>query len=503
MRKIPRSLPFPLRPAVLLLAASVGVAALAARPALAITSLAARNTAFKLQSEAMRLYKDGDYKKAIELLRQVTNLSLNSFLAHFYLGLSLSADRQYAQAVEPLKTALDLEPGHIQAHIALGDAFLKLGDVSEARAEYLRALSLQDSYAPAHDGLGRVHEAEGDDDRAVEEYQKALQLNVAFPDTYANLGELYLRRGRLEDAIELFRKAIEIKPDFSLGYSRLGIAYSREGLDNQAIAALGRAKAIAPADPLPYFSLAAVFLDLGNRIRAESEIEAGLSRDPSGYEGPLLKARLLLADQDIDGAIAVLERALASEIREPFGRQELEKARDRCRAMAVRIAEINGALERTPDDPGLHLDLAELVSETGAWARAAELAARASQIAGSDTTRLRLGYYLLRGRNYPAALPVFLDLASRESAPALLNLGVTQAALGRDEEAVAAYRKYLERHPRDPIPHLYLGNSLLRLARTAEAEASYRAYLDLAAGDEKTGKVRRLVRLLQEAGGSP
>jgi len=503
MRMHPRRPWFFFRPAAFLLAASAAVVLLPVRPASAITAIAARNTAFKLQSEAMRLYKDGDYRKAIGLLREVTNLSLNSFLAYFYLGLSLIADRQYAEAVEPLKTALDLEPGHIQAHIALGDAYLKLGDISEARAEYLRALNLQDSYAPAHDGLGRVLEAEGDDDRAVEEYKKALELNVALPEPYANLGELYLRKGRLDDAIDLFRKAIEVKPGFSLGYSRLGVAYSREGLNNQAIASLTRAKAAAPADPLPYFSLAAIFLDLGNLIRAESEIEAGLSRDPGGHEGHLLKARLLLAQQDMDGAIAVLEKALASEIRAPLGRQEMEKARDRYRATAARIAALTAALAQAPEDPRLYLDLAAIVSEAGAWDRAAELAARASQMDGLDATRLLLGYYFLRGRNYAAALPVFQDLAARESAPALLNLGITQAALGRDEEAAASYRKYLERHPRDPIPHLYLGNSLLRLARTAEAEASYRAYLDLAAGDEKTGKVRRLVRLLEETRGTP
>ncbi|HEV8337494.1 MAG TPA: tetratricopeptide repeat protein [Candidatus Polarisedimenticolia bacterium] len=469
------------------------------RTASAVTALAARNTAFKLQSEAMRLYKDGDFKKAIDLLRQVTNLSLNSFLAYYYLGISLSADRQYSAALEPLKTALELEPGHIQAHIALGDAYLKLGDLSESRAEYLRALTLQDNYAPAHEGLGRVLEAEGDDDRAMDEYSKALELNVAFPDAYASLGELYLRRGRLDDAIDLFRKAIEIKPDFSLGYSRLGIAFSREGLYHQAIAAIGRAKTIAPQDPLPYLSLGRIFLDLGNLQRAESEIEAALVRDPAGYEGPLLKARLLLAEQDLAGAVEVVEKALASEIREAFGRQELEKARDRYKAMSGRLSELTAALGKNPDDPRLYLDLATVLSEAGAQDRAAELAERASQLAPDDATRLRLGYYLLLGRRYSSALPLFQDLASRGSAPAQIDLGLTQSALGRDEEAVATYRKYLEAHPKDPFAHLYLGNSLMRLARPGQAEASYRAYLDLVAGDEKTGKVRRLVRLLQEA----
>jgi Flp pilus assembly protein TadD len=170
--------------------------------------------------------------------------------------------------------------------------------------------------------------------------------------------------------------------------------------------------------------------------------------------------------------------------------------------MATRIADLTAALAKTPDDPDLFLDMAAVMSEAGAQDRAAELAYRASQLSPDDAGRLRLSYYLLRGQRYLVALPILEDLATRGSAPALLNLGISQAALGRDEEAAASYRKYIEGHPRDPLAHLYLGNCLLRLARTAEAEASYRTYLDLQAGDEKTGKVRRLVRLLEGSEGT-
>jgi len=474
-----------------------------APPLFAVKALEARNIAFKLQSEAMKLYKDGSYKKAVELLRQVTNLSLNSFLAYFYLGLSLSADRQYSEALEPLKIALELEPGHIQAHIALGDVYLKLGDASEARAEYLRALSVQDSYAPAHDGLGRVYEAQGDDDRAIQEYQKALQINVAYPDAYANLGELYLRRGRLDDAIELFLKAIQVKPDFALGYSRLGIAYSREGMVNQAIAAISRGKEIAPQDPLPYLSLGQIFLDAGDLDRAESEIEAALARDTTESEGWLLKARLQMARQDLNGALKALADGLASEIRDPAGRRTLEKAQEAYQATATRIASLTSAITATPDKPEPYLELAALLSDAGALEKSVEPARRAAELSPDPSTRLQLAYYLLRAQQSDEAAVILKDLAASGSAPALLNLGVAQASLGQDEAAAATYRKYLENHPKDPLPHLYLGNSLYRLGRENEARASYQSYLDLASGDEKTGKVRRLLQLLSRQGGTP
>ncbi|PYQ10173.1 MAG: hypothetical protein DMH00_11690, partial [Acidobacteria bacterium] len=472
------------------------------RPAFAVTALVARNTAFKLQSEAMKLYKDGSYKKAIELLRQVTNLSLNSFLAHYYLGLALSADRQYAEALEPLKIALELEPGHIQAHIALGDAYLKLGDLGEARAEYLRALSSQDSYAPAHDGLGRVYEAQGDDDRAIAEYQKALQINVAYPDAYANLGELYLRRGKLDDAIELFLKAIQVKPDFALGYSRLGIAYSREGLVNQAIAAINHGKEIASQDPLPYLSLGRIFLDSGSLDRAESEIEAALVRDPGGHEGPILKARLLMARQDLNGALKTLDDALASEIRDPAGRNEMEKTRDAYRTMASRITELTSEVATNPK-AATYLELASLLSDAGAADRAVELTRQAAALSPDSPTKLELAYYLLKARQSSEAVGILKELAGGGTSAALLNLGVAQASLGQDEAALVSYRGYLEKYPKDPLPHLYLGNCFFRLGRAGEARSSYQNYLDLASGDEKTGKVRKLLQLLPEAGGPP
>ena len=476
---------------------------LSSTPALAVKALEARNIAFKLQSEAMKLYKEGSYRKAIELLRQVTNLSLNSFLAYFYLGLSLSADHRYSEALEPLKIALELEPGHIQAHIALGDVYLKLGDVSEARAEYLRALYAQESYAPAHDGLGRVYEAQGDYDRAIEEYKKALQINIAYPDAYANLGELYLSRDRLDEAIELFLKAIQVKPDFALGYSRLGIAYSREGMINQAIAAIGRGKEIAPQDPLPYLSLGQIFLEAGNLDRAESEIEAALARDPAEYEGWLLKARLLMAREDLNGALSVLETALASDIRDPAGRRELERAQEKFRATATRIAGLTSAIAATPDNVEPYGELAAVLFDAGATGKAVEPARRAAEISPDDATRLQLAYYLLMAQQSAEAAALLKELAERGSPTALLNLGVAQASLGQDEAATDSYRKYLESHPKDPLPHLYLGNSLFRLGRGSEARAAYQNYLDLASGDEKTGRVRRLLQLLQKEGGSP
>src|SRR3989442_12623170 len=105
--------------AVLLLACLFGALLLPGR-VYAISAADARTQSFKLQSDGMRLYKEGKYKDATEAFQQVVNLNLNSFLAFYYLGICLNADRRYGEAIEPLKIALDLQPDSVQAHLALG-----------------------------------------------------------------------------------------------------------------------------------------------------------------------------------------------------------------------------------------------------------------------------------------------------------------------------------------------------------------------------------------------
>ncbi len=98
------------------LAGYLAAAALAASPVLAIPAGDARTQSFKLQSDGMRLYKEGNYRAATEAFQQVVSIHLNSFLAYYYLGASLIAERRYAEAIDPLKVALELShPAHFTA----------------------------------------------------------------------------------------------------------------------------------------------------------------------------------------------------------------------------------------------------------------------------------------------------------------------------------------------------------------------------------------------------
>jgi superkiller protein 3 len=502
--------------AAALLATLVAAALLAPVPARALTAADARQQSFKLQAEGLRLYREGKYPEAIEVLERVCNIHLNSFLAWYYLGAALSAERRYSDAVEPLKTALDLQPDHLAAHLALGDVYLKLGDAGEARAAYLRALDQQANYAPAHDGLGRLAETLGKDDEAEEEYRKALEINPAFADGYTHLGELYLRRGKLQEATDLFLKAIAMKPDFSQAYVRLGVALSRQGRYDDAIAAARKSQTLAPRDPEPLLAMARIDLEMQNLKRARRSVDQALAIDPQHVYAHIMMAELARADGDLPRAVSFLEHRLESPIDEPRWKRDLQNRLKQTRADVKTLEGLQAAAAAAPTDPAAMVALARFWAMQRDHRQAADLflaAAAHVEVApeaassapdGADTWRFEAGLEHLAARRYAEAIDLFAALAKTPPdhplrKDALFNLGVARAGAGLDDAAAATFRDYVTTAPDDPQGQLYLGNALLRLGKRPEAQAAYAAYLERAAKGPEADQVRKLVESLSAA----
>ncbi len=510
-------------------------------PAAAIAAADARTQAFKLQSEGMRLYKDGKYREATEAFQQVVNINLNSSMAYYYLGVCLIAERRYGEAIEPLKIALDLQPDYLQAHLALGDASLKLGDAAEARAEFLRALDLQQGYAPAYDGLGRLLESTGQDDAAEAQYRKALEINVAFADGYTHLGDLFLRRGRLEEAIDLFLKAISVKPDFSSAYTRLGLAFARLHLSDDAIAATRKSLELTPQDPEPYVALARVLLDLESARRAEEAIQAALALDHDHPGAHLILADLKRSQEQFPEAIEVLQGLAERGIEDAQMRKAVAGALKRTRADAARYASLKQAADRSPADPRDLVALGRFLAGQGAHQRSAALLEQAANqldagappgpaalsvtsaapaapataappapaLPDAASIRFEAGALWIEGRLYARAITLYEALlaspASAESpwrSAAFLNLGVARSSLGLDDAAVEAFLSCLTGAPDDSRALLYLGNAYLRLGRKEEARARYAAFLESSSGGIETAQVQKLLRLLDRPVGA-
>jgi superkiller protein 3 len=486
-----------------------------------MTAADARHESFKLQADGLRLYREGKYAEAIEVLEKVCNIHLNSFMAWYYLGAALSAERRYSDAVEPLKIALDLQPDHLPAHLALGDVYLKLGDAGEARAAYLRALDQQANYAPAHDGLGRLAESLGKEDEAEDEYRKALEINPAFADAYTHLGELYLRRSKLQEATDLFLKAIAMKPDFSQAYVRLGVALSRQGRYDDAIAAARKSQALAPRDPEPLLALARIDLEMQNLKRAHRNVDQAIAIDPEHVYAHIMQAELARADGSLQVAQMILEKRLERPIDEPRWKRDLQNRLKQTRADVATLQGLQATAAAAPTDPAATVALARFWAVQRDHRRAAELFLAAagqadaqaapespSPTTAGDAWRFEAGLEHLASRRFAEAIDLFQALSKTPPdnpvhKDALFNLGVARADAGLDDAAVATFRDYVAMAPDDPQGQLYLGNALLRLGKRPEAQAAYVAYLERAGKRPEADQVRKIVDSLSAAAAAP
>jgi tetratricopeptide (TPR) repeat protein len=450
-----------------------------------------RAESFRQLGEGAALVNRGEYRKAVEILRAVTNTALNSYRAWYFLGLALLGDRRPTEAVDALRVALDLDPNQLQAHVAFGDAYLQIGDLVEAEAAYYRALKLRPDFPAALEGLGRLAEARADEASAVDFYEKAIASNRGYPEAYASLGDLYLRRGRLEEAVKLLIEAVTVRPDYIPGLNRLALAYARLGLQNEAVATVRRAIELQPWNPDPRAVLGRILLDLGLAGDAAKAFGEALARDPGHPAAREGTAELRRREGDYAAALAELDAILADERTDAGTRIRVEETRATTVAERDRAAAIG---ERLASGTATAVDFREaaaLEASRGRFAEAADLESRAGT-QGPDTERL--AWYHVRAGRYREAHEAYAALARSTPDPvAETNDGVALALLGNDAAAIEAFRRALALPGSPDRAWAYLGNALYRTGRREEAIDAYVRYVESGASGETAERVRRVL----------
>jgi tetratricopeptide (TPR) repeat protein len=460
-------------------------------PAFAGKSGQVRKDAFELLNEGVAAYNRNDFAEAIDRLNRSAAVALNSYRAHYYLGLSLIGAHRYAEAVEPLQIALDLEPNEFPARVALGDARLQLGDTQEAMAEYYRALRQRPEFAPALDGVARVSESVGDDEQAVAFFKRAIKSNEGYADAYVHLGDLYLRKGELREAVELLIEVVTVRPDCAPGLNRLALAYSRLGLNNEAVATINRAITLEPRVADHRAALGQIQLAMNLAAGAEASFREALALDSSLPAARAGMAEIARRRGDYDAGITQIDALLREAGLGSLAQKKYEAQRAAMVAERDRFTALETTLASGRASPADLQSLAEIYAGRGLWDRAAELQSGA----GSEPlARQRLAYMLLRAGRNREAQALYAELGKDSTNGELaLNEGVARARLGDHAGAAEAYRRALRLEPDLALAQVYLGNALLRLGREPEAVEAYRTYLTSGADGPTAERVQKVL----------
>jgi arylsulfatase A-like enzyme/tetratricopeptide (TPR) repeat protein len=308
-------------------------------------------------------------------------------------------------AAEGAKQVLEKDTTNLLALEILAEVSAQRGDREEALAFYRRSLALDDTRALTHVLHGNLLWQTGDLEGAEESFLRAVELDFRFVRAHRRLGELYLTTGRTEKAKESFSAAAAIEgndPDVGLGLAR---TLRASGDASGAALKLEELHRLHPADPGILAEYAAALAQTGDADRAIALLRSGPDHPDVHYTlSVLLRSR-----NDLDGAIAELDRAIAL---------------------------------RPKSAAALH-DRGVILSRVGRLPEAIEALESAIAVQESPASRNALGVALCRMERCSEAIPHFerAVAAAPEFVEALENLAQAYEATGLAAEARRAQRK--------------------------------------------------------------
>ena len=140
----------------------------------------------------IQLYKDGNIKRAIDVLSSVVKRDKSDVDAWYYFGLALTRDNQISKARKAFETATDLLSNFGPAHTGLAYTLMLTGRDDDAGREAARAIELNDNDYEAHyiEGVVRLHQRRLDE--AKNGAETAIRLKPGFAMAYLLKSQVYV-----------------------------------------------------------------------------------------------------------------------------------------------------------------------------------------------------------------------------------------------------------------------------------------------------------------------
>jgi predicted Zn finger-like uncharacterized protein len=390
---------------------------------------------------------------------------------HKARGLRALVAGNYADARAKLSAVLQKAPADASALVYLGWTELGAGDAAAAERAFAKALAAEATRAQALYGDGVAKERLGDATAARELYQRTLARSPAHFGAAVGL----LRTGKppaeaqAEVAALLQQRSSVVAPkELADAWATVGVLAAREGRRDEAEDRLKRALALDGELATARVALARVRCELGRAAEAIAPLQGLLAAQPQHLEARLLLARAQLETGAISDAATSLGAAATQSPKSPD-----------VRYWQARLL----LAQAKPDREGA---LGKLKEAIGADPKLIP-----AYIAES-TTLAALG----RDDEALAALQAAEKQAS-DTSERMTELAQAYLTLGKPNEAEARFRSALEKTDA-PATRMALGGALEAEGKLDEARAQYEG---VRAKDAKyPGVTERLARLAVKEG---
>ena len=340
----------------------------------------------------------------------------------------------------------------------------------------------------------------------------ALQAKIqAHPDAsaYTELGMWFGDHQQYNCALDAFRAGLKLEPGSARLYYLIGLTLYSTGQPAEAVAALQQSIQLIPDAVKPHLILGAALAELHRNDQAKSEWVAALNIDPHSAEAIDFLSKMLVAEGDYGGAVALLRSASLDEnlsLRLAYAYEKmgnLESARDVLKAallkkpsslaladaqetVLVKLSFFQDAIRQAAKTAQLHPGNLEaernyfrLMVLNDDYALATPLGRKLLLKAPHDFEVLYLNGVMERASgDFPAARRHLEEAVALDPKHynARYNLGVVLAELKDNAGAKEHLEKALELGATEPQIRFKLSSVLRALGETAEAQEQLKLY---------------------------
>ncbi len=367
----------------------------------------------------------------------------------------------HAQAPPNASAAEGLDRTQWMAPYLDGLASFELGKHDEAARKLQAAVRLAPGIADPHAWLGLALARLGRRTDAISSLTTALSANPHFLEAWWVRGGLLFEDGRFGDARQDFQKCTELRPNLAEAHHKLGIAcwenWQRSGRTDlkdleTAGSALSSYLNLAPREPQGLILRARVALAQGDLDKAQADLASALALAPGALDAMALRAELHEARREWAAAEREYD-ALIEKSQDPARTAQAQRRRARARAAAGRtdeaLADLDALLSKDPNDLSLHDEKARLQRDAKRPDDA--LATSEKGLAAGRSARLRLLRAEIRLEKGDAAAAI--EEATQalaidaQMADALLVRGRAYLAQDQKAKAAADWKRALELSP--------------------------------------------------------
>lgn len=429
------------------------------------------------------------------------NLMARKMLSAVELALGSPADAMKTLSADADNSKTDPQLLALQAVAAT-----RGGDLASADRYLSMAVARQPDNAALQTQLGANEVALGETDQGISDLQKAAR---EAPDSVAPsvaLVQAYLHNKQYDKALAVAEQLEKARPDDPTGYDLEGVVNIAKGDVTAGRAALLTARKLRPGDPMALLNLATLAFKEGAFDQAEKYDQEILNVNPKISAGYLSLADIQVRTGKLSEAETTLQKAIQQNLDDVDARVALgrvlfveHKNQDALTSVAPAIAknphdprllEIAGrahlALGQTDQAIATFKDLVAAAPEASASYReltGAYMAAHDFDAAlGAAQNAVRVGpkdedakkiliAVLIEKKNYDQARKLVAELATEYPHDVAVPEmdGLIALAQGRNDDAIAAYRRALTIHDND-ADHTRLAQAQLKAGHNADAE---------------------------------